>query len=104
MPIYEYDCKQCGTFEVTQRISEAPLKKCPTCGATVSKLISRSAFHLKGSGWYSTDYGKNGSSSHKSDDGKPASSEIKDSGASGTSSSPSAATTESSAKEKPSTT
>jgi len=43
-----------------QRITEDPLKKCPTCGAKVTKLISQSAFHLKGSGWYITDYGKNG--------------------------------------------
>ena len=102
MPIYEYNCQQCGTFEITQRISEAPLKKCPTCGATVSKLISLSAFHLKGSGWYATDYAGNGSSPHKADDGKPASSEAKDSGTSSTSSSPS--TKESSAKEEPSAT
>ena len=62
MPIYEYSCKNCGEFEVTQRMSESPLKKCPTCGAKVTKLISSSAFHLKGSGWYMTDYARNGSS------------------------------------------
>ena len=67
MPIYEYNCKRCGDFETTQRISEDPLKKCPTCGAKVTKLISTSAFHLKGSGWYMTDYGKSGAS--KSPDG-----------------------------------
>lgn len=60
MPIYEYACKKCGNFEVTQRITEDPLKKCPTCGTKVTKLISPSAFHLKGSGWYVTDYSKNG--------------------------------------------
>jgi len=103
MPIYEYNCQQCGTFEITQRISEAPLKKCPTCGAPVSKLISLSAFHLKGSGWYITDYGKDVASPHKSDDGKPASSEAKDGGASSTSSPP-ASTKESSTKEGSSTT
>jgi putative FmdB family regulatory protein len=62
MPIYEYNCKRCGDFEITQRISEDPLKKCPTCGTKVTKLISPSAFHLKGSGWYMTDYGKSGTS------------------------------------------
>jgi putative FmdB family regulatory protein len=67
MPIYEYTCKRCGDFEITQRMSEDPLKKCPTCGGKVSKLISTSAFHLKGSGWYMTDYGKSGAS--KSPDG-----------------------------------
>ena len=102
MPIYEYSCQQCGTFEVTQRMSEAPLKECPVCGAPVSKLISLSAFHLRGSGWYATGYSRNGSSPHKADDGKPASSEAKDSGTSSTSSSPS--TKESSAKEEPSAT
>ena len=63
MPIYEYTCKKCGNFEVMQRITEAPLKKCPTCSSKVAKLISQSAFHLKGSGWYMTDYGKNGAKS-----------------------------------------
>ena len=67
MPIYEYNCKRCGDFEITQRMSEDSLKKCPTCGAKVSKLISTSAFHLKGSGWYMTDYAKSGAS--KSPDG-----------------------------------
>ena len=67
MPIYEYDCKKCGEFEVTQRISEPELKKCPTCGRKVTKLISQSAFHLKGAGWYATDYGKNGKSTSSSD-------------------------------------
>ncbi len=62
MPIYEYNCKQCGDFEITQRMSENALKKCPTCGAKVTKLISTSAFHLKGSGWYMTDYAKSGAS------------------------------------------
>ena len=59
MPIYEYACKKCGNFEIMQRITEDPLKKCPTCGAKVTKLISQSAFHLKGNGWYMTDYAKN---------------------------------------------
>ncbi len=81
MPIYEYTCKKCGNFDIMQRITEDPLKKCPTCGAKVTKLISRSAFHLKGSGWYMTDYGKNGSSktSSSSEETKPASSETKES-------------------------
>jgi len=82
MPIYEYSCKKCGNFETMQRITENPLKKCPTCGAKVTKLISHSAFHLKGSGWYMTDYAKNGAtgaSSGKTDDTKPASTETKES-------------------------
>jgi putative FmdB family regulatory protein len=68
MPIYEYNCKRCGDFEISQRISEDPLKKCPTCGAKVTKLISPSAFHLKGSGWYMTDYGKSGASKSETGD------------------------------------
>ena len=81
MPIYEYTCKKCGNFDIMQRITEDPLKKCPTCGAKVTKLISRSAFHLKGSGWYMTDYGKNGSNkaSNSSEETKSTSSESKES-------------------------
>ena len=75
MPIYEYACKKCdGEFEVSQRITDEPLKRylCPHCGkrTAVTKLISRSSFHLKGSGWYATDYGKNGSKSSDSDGAK----------------------------------
>jgi putative FmdB family regulatory protein len=85
MPIYEYSCKRCGDFEITQRMSEDPLKKCPTCGAKVTKLISTSAFHLKGSGWYMTDYGKSGAS--KSPDGDSSkTTETKESGSSNVSS------------------
>jgi putative FmdB family regulatory protein len=56
MPIYEYGCDNCGTFEVTQRITDKPLRRCPTCKGKVGKLISSTSFHLKGSGWYVTDY------------------------------------------------
>ena len=58
MPIYEYECGKCGeVFEVTQRISDAPLKKHDVCGSKkVKKLISQSSFQLKGGGWYVTDY------------------------------------------------
>ena len=58
MPIYEYRCEKCGDFEVTQRITEDPLKKCPTCKRKVRKLISNTSFQLKGSGWYVTDYAR----------------------------------------------
>jgi putative FmdB family regulatory protein len=66
MPIYEYQCHKCGTFETTQRITEKPLAKCPTCKGKVRKLISNTSFQLKGTGWYITDYARKG----KSDDGK----------------------------------
>lgn len=62
MPIYEYQCSKCGVFEVTQRITESPLKKCPTCKGKVERIISATSFVLKGSGWYATDYAKSKSS------------------------------------------
>jgi putative FmdB family regulatory protein len=63
MPLYDYKCHQCGkTFEVRQRISEEPLKVHEECGGEVERLISASALHFKGSGWYVTDYAKNGKS------------------------------------------
>jgi putative FmdB family regulatory protein len=58
MPIYEYKCDKCGVFEVMQRITESPLRKCPTCKGKVDRQISRGSFILKGSGWYATDYAK----------------------------------------------
>jgi len=58
MAIYEYECSKCGKFEVNQKISDKPLKKCPKCSGKVKKLISASTFVLKGSGWYLTDYAK----------------------------------------------
>lgn len=58
MPIYEYQCAKCGTFELMQRITEPPLKKCPTCKGKVERLVSRTSFVLKGSGWYLTDYAR----------------------------------------------
>ncbi len=61
MPIYEYECPKCGEFEVTQRITDAPLKRCQKCRSGVKKLISNTSFQLKGTGWYATDYaGKKG--------------------------------------------
>ncbi len=58
MPIYEYKCSICGVFEATQRITEDPLKECPTCRREIRKLISNTSFQLKGTGWYVTDYGR----------------------------------------------
>ena len=68
MPIYEYQCDSCGVFEVSQRITEDPLKKCPTCKGKVRRLISNTSFMLKGSGWYATDYGRSGASPTPSTD------------------------------------
>ncbi len=59
MPIYEYACPDCNhRFETIQKISEDPVKVCPSCGAgNVKKLVSATSFVLKGSGWYSDHYG-----------------------------------------------
>jgi putative FmdB family regulatory protein len=61
VPIYEYECGSCGDeHEVIQAMSASPLRKCPACGRLkLRRKISRSAFHLKGEGWYVTDYNKN---------------------------------------------
>ena len=58
MPIYEYKCEACGyKFEKLQKISDDPLKICPSCKAPkLSKLVSAAAFRLKGGGWYETDF------------------------------------------------
>jgi putative FmdB family regulatory protein len=69
MPIYEYQCEKCGTFEVTQKITESPLRKCPTCKSKVKKLISNTSFQLKGTGWYITDYARKDKSVTKKDNG-----------------------------------
>jgi putative FmdB family regulatory protein len=80
MPIYEYRCERGHTFEVTQRMTDDPLTSCSTCEAPVQRVFHPVAVHFKGSGFYSTDYGKKGSASSTSDsksdaksDSKPAS-------------------------------
>ncbi len=58
MPIYEYKCKKCGKeFEMFQGIADPAAKSCKFCRGPVHKMMSLSSFHLKGSGWYATDYG-----------------------------------------------
>jgi putative FmdB family regulatory protein len=76
MPLYEYKCHSCGKIiEVIQKFSDDPLKTHDECGGELEKLISRSAFQLKGSGWYVTDYARsNGgakSDEPKASNGKP---------------------------------
>jgi putative FmdB family regulatory protein len=81
MPIYEYRCDACGhQQEFLQRISDAPLKKCPACGKSkLKKLLSAAGFQLKGSGWYVTDFrdnkakpaAKTGKADKSSDGAKP---------------------------------
>jgi putative FmdB family regulatory protein len=59
MPIYEYRCDRGHTFEVMQRMSEDPLESCATCDAPVQRVFHPVAVHFKGSGFYTTDYGRN---------------------------------------------
>lgn len=68
MPLYEYLCHQCGqTFEKIQKFSDEPLAIHEACGGTVERLISAAALQFKGSGWYVTDYARNGNASSGSD-------------------------------------
>ena len=71
MPMYEYRCKACGhQFEVIQKFSDAPVRKCPKCGKSVERLVSSSAIQFKGTGWYVTDYGRKGSASESKAEAK----------------------------------
>jgi putative FmdB family regulatory protein len=72
MPIYEYRCQDCDhEFERMQKFSDPPIANCPTCAGPVRKLISRSAFHLKGDGWYVTDYARKGNSQNQNGKSSP---------------------------------
>jgi putative FmdB family regulatory protein len=70
MPIYEYRCESCEqTLEALQRMSDEPLKLCPSCGKeTLSKMVSAASFRLKGGGWYETDF-KTGKKKQLADSG-----------------------------------
>ncbi len=74
MPIYEYGCDACGkVIEVMQKFSDEPLKTCPDCSGQLTKLISRTSFQFKGTGWYVTDYARKPESQPKSEgESKPA--------------------------------
>ena len=59
MPIYEYRCRKCGqVIEAMQSIHDRPLRKCRSCSGSLEKIISRTAFMLKGGGWYAEGYTK----------------------------------------------
>ena len=86
MPIYEYECQKCGHHEeVLQKFSDPPISKCEKCNGKMRKLISQSTFHLKGTGWYVTDYAskRSDSSTPKTEktEKKEAKKEAKSSGA-----------------------
>ena len=73
MPVYEYECQQCNQItEAMQKFSDPPLVDCPQCRGTLRKMISQSSFHLKGSGWYVTDYARKGESTPTGKKEKPA--------------------------------
>ena len=81
MPLYEYECDACGErFERIQKFSDPPVEVCPNCGKkTVRKLLSSPAIQFKGSGWYITDYPRQGAKDPKDGDGgKPASADGKE--------------------------
>ena len=67
MPIYEYQCKACGhQMDAIQKLSDPVLTDCPECGKPqLEKMISAPSFHLKGSGWYVTDFKDGGKSKDK---------------------------------------
>jgi putative FmdB family regulatory protein len=58
MPVYEYRCEHGHTFEVVQRMSDDPVATCEVCGAPVQRVFHPVAVHFKGSGFYTTDYGR----------------------------------------------
>src|SRR3954449_3186786 len=68
MPIYEYRCDNDHRFEVLQKFSDDSLTVCEVCGAPAQRVLHPVAIHFKGSGFYSTDYGRGKKSS--ASDGK----------------------------------
>jgi putative FmdB family regulatory protein len=83
MPIYEYRCERGHTFEVMQRMTDDPLTSCSTCEAPVQRVFHPVAVHFKGSGFYTTDYGKKksaASTDSASTKSEPAEKKSKDSG------------------------
>ncbi|MBA2352089.1 MAG: zinc ribbon domain-containing protein [Burkholderiales bacterium] len=71
MPIYEYRCKSCGfQKEFLQKMGAPVLTACPECGqGTLSKMVTAAGFHLKGTGWYATDFKNGGKPQQKPADG-----------------------------------
>src|SRR5664279_3202713 len=71
MPLYDYQCHQCGeTVEVRQKFADAVLTVHEGCGGELERLISLSALQFKGTGWYVTDYGRNGKKASAGSNGK----------------------------------
>ena len=75
MPLYEYECEDCGhRFERIQKFSDALVSTCPACGGKVRKLLSSPAIQFKGTGWYITDYARKPSEGQAAESGSEASS------------------------------
>ncbi|MGJ8513205.1 FmdB family zinc ribbon protein [Carnimonas bestiolae] len=74
MPIYEYECRDCGHHvEKLQRMNAAPLSECPECHhSALQRMVSAPGFRLAGSGWYETDFKTSGKHNLASDSGAPA--------------------------------
>jgi putative FmdB family regulatory protein len=80
MPVYEYRCLACNhQFELRQKFSDAPVDLCPKCGGAVHKMVSASAFSLKGGGWYGDGYGEKAESPKSESDSKTDTAETADS-------------------------
>jgi putative FmdB family regulatory protein len=78
MPTYEYRCPRGHTFELFQRMSDPPPADCQICGAApLEKVLYPAAIHFKGSGFYSTDYGRGGRKKDASKDGEGPSEGVK---------------------------
>ena len=83
MPIYAYRCDKCGSEEEhIQKFSDPPMTECESCGGSLEKMVSPSAFHLKGGGWYKDGYASpksggsdSGSKADSKSDSKPSSSD-----------------------------
>ena len=79
MPLYEYRCENGHTFEAMQRMSDDPVAECEVCGAPVQRVFHPVAVHFKGSGFYTTDYGRKKSGAASSDDSSSSGSDTKSS-------------------------
>jgi putative FmdB family regulatory protein len=100
MPLYEYECKKCGqVFEAMQKFSDEPLRKHPSCGGKVERLMSAPGLQFKGTGWYITDYARSGGGG-KSEEKAESGAAAKDTAASSSDSSSSTAATDKPAKAK----
>jgi putative FmdB family regulatory protein len=96
MPVYEYRCENGHTFEVVQRMSDDPVTSCTICGAPVQRVFHPVAVHFKGSGFYTTDYGKKSRAATGSGDSSGSSSSSDSSSSDSSSGSSSSEKTESS--------